>query len=343
MADAPATPATAAGPAEGTATPDPGPSSAPGQGQTAPSAPPTAEAEFDPSVPPRHADLEAWQRRHAEVGKWAARTKAQEDERAARDADARDAAAYRAMLAQGFTPRQAQAEAAKPQGNRWDGLDPNDFDDIAGRFASPSELRAWINNLAKHVANPQAGRLHREVQQLRGQLPQDFEAVRQKVEQLAQEREAERRAATDRSFVEGTEAKGDDGALRYPLLARHPRNQRFAIANQVIADYRNAGYDGQLSIDDVLAAAEEQLAKHYQELGFVPAPAPAALPEDKQAPTTKRSPSRPAPRSSPGSRTMTNDLAATESAPKPSDPKQVDEWVIKQHARRKAARSARAG
>lgn len=326
MADAPATTAVAAALPAATGAPQAAP--APVSEGQAPAAPP----EPDPSLPPRHAEL----------GKWAAKQKAQRDERAQRDADARDAAAYRAMLAQGFTPRQAaqQVNDARDQQPRPPSgdFDPNDYDAFAGRFKDPGELRGWLNKFAAHIANPQAGRLHREVEQLKQRQPEGIEEMRQAVKQLQEERAREQQTAVDRSFLAATEAKEGEAA-KFPLLAKHPQAQRFAAANQVINDYRAAGWDGELPMDLVLQGAEDLLTDHYRGLGFLPAaestppPAPAAVPDAKPEPA-KRSPSTPT-RRPPGSRSLSNDHVATPTAPRPTDPAELDKWTKARHAQRR--------
>jgi len=301
MADAPI----AAPASEAPSTPAPStPEAAPQAAQT-----PAAEPERDPSLPPRHAEL----------GQWAKRQKAQRDEQARLDADARDAAAWRAMLAQGFTPREAaQQVQQRPQQPAAD-FDLHDFDGLAGRFNNPGELRQWLNGFAKHIANPSAGRLQREVEALKQAkaVPEDYEEIKQTVAQLREERQREQQAATDRSFLTATEAKGEGDAHKFPLLSKHQPAQRFAVANQVIADYRAAGFDGELPMDLILQESEGYLTAHYQSLGFLPAsPTPAAVPDATPAPS-KRSPSTPQARRSSGPRSLSNDHVATPTATQP--------------------------
>lgn len=313
MADAPL-PTAAPAPAATPSTPAPAtpgsqalvPSNTDGAGGVAP-----AEPERDPSLPPRHAEL----------GQWAKRQKAQRDEQAQRDADARDAAAYRAMLAQGFTPREATQQVQQQRSQPAGDFDLHDFDGLAGRFKDPGELRQWLNGFAKHIANPSAGRLQREVEALKSQkaVPEDYEEIKKTVAELREERQREQQAATDRAFITSTEAKGEGDAHRYPLLAKHQPAQRFAVANQVIADYRQAGFDGELPMDLILQESESYLTAHYQGLGFLPAqasPAPAAVPDATPAPS-KRSPSTPQTRRPPGPRSLSNDHVATPTAVAP--------------------------
>lgn len=329
MADAPAT---TAAPQAAHEAPQAAPAPAEGQVSAAPAA--TPEPEPDPSLPPRHAEL----------GRWAAKQKAQRDEKAQRDADARDAAAYRAMLAQGFTPRQAtqqvndarDQQARQPAGD----FDLNDFDAVAGRFQDPAQLRTWLSGLAKHIANPAAGRLHREVEQLKQRQPEGLDEIKTAVKQLQEERAREQQTAVDRSFIAATEAKNGEAA-KFPLLAKHPQAQRFAAANQVIADYRAAGYDGELSMDLVLQGAEDLLTDHYRTLGFLPAaeptsPAPAAVPDVKPEPA-KRSPSTTT-RRPPGSRSLSNDHVATPTSPAPQSFQERLAWAKQRSEQRARSR-----
>lgn len=315
MADAPTPTAAAAAPQAATEAPQATPAPTPA-GQAA--AAPAAEPEPDLSLPPRHAEL----------GRWAAKAKAQRDEKARQEANERDAAAYRAMLAQGFTPQQATQQVQQQRQPGGD-LDLNDYDALAARFKGPEELRSFLNGFAKHIANPQAGRLHREVEQLKARQPEGLEEIKAAVQQLQQERVREQQSAIDRNFIAATEAKNGEAA-KYPLLAKHPQPQRFAAANQVIQDYRTAGYDGELPMDLVLQEAEALLQAHYQALGFLPAaeptsPAPVADPVVLPEPT-KRSPSNTT-RRPPGSRSLSNDHMATPTSPKPQTYQERLAWA----------------
>lgn len=246
------------------------------------------------------------------------------------------------MLAQGFSPRQAAQQVADARGQQARppaaDIDPHDFDAFAGRFQGPAELRSWLNDFAKHVANPAAGRLHREVEQLKQRQPEGIDEIKAAVKQLQEERAREQQATVDRSFLAATEAKNGE-APKFPLLSKHPQAQRFAAANQVIADYRAAGWDGELDMELVLQGAEDLLTDHYRGLGFLPAaqasPAPAPDPVAKPDPS-KRSPSTPT-RRPPGSRSLSNDHMATPTTPRPTDPAELTAWTKARHAQRRRA------
>lgn len=233
------------------------------------------------------------------------------------------------MLAQGFTPREA-AQQVEQQRQPAD-FDPNDFDALAGRFESPEKLRGWLKSFAQHIANPGAGRVHRELEQIKQQraVPEDYEELRAAVQQMQAEKQAAERKAIDDRFRATTQAIDDAGSPRFPNLSKLPEPLRFTVANKVIADYRNAGYEGDLPMEFVIQQAEKLLGE-----GTPPAaPAVTTTTPSTRAPTKTRG--------STSTRTLTNDLATPQGSPRPdpTDPDALAEWA----AQRLAARRRKAG
>lgn len=331
MADAPAP--TAASP-EPSAAPQGTANAIPAQ--ATPAVP--AAVEPAPDLPPRFSEL----------GKRFAAQKAENEEKAQREADARDAKAYRELLAHGLSPRQAAAEVqqAKVGGRRVE-LDLDELVQNPGLLrsllADDAAFRSVLNGAAKSVTAPGELALRKELEALKAKKPEGVDELRAQLEQLQADREAERRSTIEQAFIARTEAKGEGEAAKYPLTSKLPAAQRLELGHAIAQEYRQAGVDpGKVTHDFLASQVEEYLAGLAQTLGLggglaTPTPAPAA------APATQRPKAPPTPqrKGSQGSRSLTNADATPQGSRRPATDKERRQLAIERHKARRAA--ARAG
>lgn len=301
MADAPATPTPATEAAPTSVTSSTGPAAGPG-GQPNANGDAALSTPDAPKLPPRYSEL----------GQAAKARLEEQKAREQREQDARDAQTYREMMARGWQPQahqQPQREQPK-SGRRVVEVDLDDYDSLRQALGGdPSSYRVWLNGAAKHAIDPNAVRLERELQAVKGKLPEGLEELRQQVETLSTERQAERAERIQQRFLADTEVKGDDGSPRFPLLAKLDPSERIDYAQGMIAKYVEAGYTPQeLPNDFIMGQVEEWLGGFVGR--FLPAPAPAApAPVATQpAPTSKRPQGGQPKRQPPGLRTVSNDM-----------------------------------
>jgi hypothetical protein len=330
---------------------------APAAPQAAPSAPATIDAPIaegqagspavapveparDPSLPPRYSEL----------GKQQAARKAEADDRAAREQDARDAQAYRALVAAGYSPREAASQVVQPQppkaparGRKVE-IDLDDHGSLRAAIGDDKLFREYLNGTARHVVSPDITRLERELASSKAKLPEDYDELRTTVKTIAEQREAESIARTEQAFLASAESKGDDDAARFPILARLAPAKRLAFARGVLQDYAENGVDpSSISIDFLAEATEEFLASHLAELAGQPAATPAPQPAAPRAPAaapTPRPQGTPPKRSSQGTRSLTNAMATPGSTPKDPGkmtPAERSAWALQRHKARRAA------
>lgn len=335
MADAPPS-APAAAPAAEAPVISPG---APAQAQPPGAAPAPTEPERDPNLPPRYAEL----------GKTSQQRLAQRNEQAKRDQDTKDAEAWRAHQAgQGQRPHPQAVPQPTPQASkaRRVEIDPDDPGSLRAAFAGDdAAFRRFLNDTARHVANPDAVRFERELAGLKGKLPEDYEDLRATVTTMQQERQAEKLAHVESKFIEGTEAKvkGDDGteSLRFPLLTRLAPETRIQHAHGMIAHYLEQGY----TREEISAQGNdficEQVEAYLADFGktLFPTPTPTPLAPVAETTATKRPQGTTSKRSSQGTRSLTHDLANPRTSERRLTPEERTELAKRNHALRRAARS----